>query len=79
VRIVSVWVAEWSAALPYACDSRRRGDLTPVIPGLSSWADARTWVMLQGVSSAPMGERRWRLASGESETDNAASGAQARR
>jgi hypothetical protein len=57
VRIVPVWVAEWSAALPHACDSRRRGDLTPVIPGLSGWADARTWVMSQEVSSAPMGEQ----------------------
>jgi hypothetical protein len=58
MRIVLVWVVEWSTALPHACHSRRRGDLTLVIPGLSGWADVRTWVMSQGVSSALMGERR---------------------
>jgi hypothetical protein len=30
------------------CYERRRGDLIPVIPGLSGWADARTWVTSQG-------------------------------
>jgi hypothetical protein len=30
------------------CYGRWRGDLTPVISGLSGWADARTWVTSQG-------------------------------
>jgi hypothetical protein len=63
----------------YACYRRWRGDLTPVVPDLSGWADARTWVTSQGVSSVPMGERHQRSVSGEAETNNADSGARARR
>jgi hypothetical protein len=48
VCIVPVWVVKWPVALPYACYGQRRGDLTPVISGLSGWADARTWVTSQG-------------------------------
>jgi hypothetical protein len=78
VRIVPIWVAEWSAALPHACYSRRHGDLTLVIPSLSGWADVRTWMMSQeGLERANEGAALEAF-SGESETDDVTSGAQAR-
>jgi hypothetical protein len=79
MRIVLVWVALWSAALPHTCYRRWLNDLTPIIAGLSGWVDTRTWVTSQGVSSAPMGERHQRPVSGEVEMDDAIFGARMRR
>jgi hypothetical protein len=60
------------------CYGRWRRDLTAIIPSLSDWSVARTWVTSQGVSSAPMGERHQRPVSGKAETDDVISRARTR-